>query len=94
MTEQERATCRGCGRELDGLPYYRGGRAYVPGSKDKYEMRLEARKNHYGGFVCSRSCDVRASLELERSMPGHDAGQESLSCFAQDSVNRNWEMRK
>ncbi len=80
----ERATCRGCGRILSGKPYYMGGRAYHP------ETGERCPSNHYGGFVCSRSCDFRASLELERSMPGHGDGQQRLGSFARESLERNW----
>jgi hypothetical protein len=79
------ATCRGCGRTLVGKPYYMGGSAYVPGHK------LEpARVNFYGGFVCSEDCDRSASLELERTMPGHGWDQARLTGPAADHLRRNW----
>lgn len=81
----ETATCRGCGRALRGKPYWTGGLAYVP------ETGEQAKANFYGGWVCSRSCDHRSSLELERSMPGHGDGQQRLGCFAQQSLDRNWQ---
>lgn len=82
---REPATCRGCGKVLIGKPYHMGGSAYLPGSKME-----PARVNFYGGFVCSENCDRRASLELERTMPGHSYDQSRLSSFAADSLRRNW----
>lgn len=82
--ETQTATCRGCGRILQGKPYHLGGIAYHP------ETGERAKINHYGGFVCSRSCDFRASLALEQSMPGHDSRQVRLGSFAQESLDRNW----
>lgn len=82
MTEAT-AVCRGCRRTLRGKPYHMGGDAYLPdGSQAKF--------NHYGGFVCSEDCDHRASLEQERSMPGHGDTQTSIGCYARESLNRNW----
>lgn len=83
--EEETAKCRGCGRVLLGKPYYMGGAAFIPGPK-----REQAKINFYGGFVCSEACDRRASLELERTMPGHGFDQTRLSSFAADSLRRNW----
>jgi len=86
MEEEESAECRGCRAKLRGKPYYRGGLAYslVTGK--------EAKKNHYGGFVCSRSCDVRSSLELEGTMPGCGSIRsfEHLSLYAKESIRNNW----
>ena len=65
------AECRGCGKTLSGKPYYTGGNAYDP------VTGKQAKVNFYGGYVCSRECDYRASLALEQSMPGH-RGQRSL----------------
>jgi hypothetical protein len=62
--QNETAVCRGCGRKLNGKPYYMGGAAYHPETGERCKV------NHYGGFVCSRQCDKRASHELENSMPG------------------------
>lgn len=78
------ATCRGCGRELDGAPYYLGGPAYDPITKERCKV------NFYGGYVCSERCDYRASIELENSMPGSGPNSAALSCYARDSLNRNW----
>jgi hypothetical protein len=83
--EDEHATCRGCGRELIGKPYYMGGDAYIPGPQMK-----RAKVNHYGGFVCSYECDFRASLELEQSMPGHGCTQKTLGEDAKKSLASNW----
>lgn len=60
-----------------------GGRAYdiVTGK--------EVKKNYYGGFVCSYTCDFRASLELEQSMPGHWMTQKSLCQESARSLKNN-----
>ena len=82
---EEKATCRNCGKELIGKPYYMGGGAYI-----KKRGVLEAVPvNHYGGYVCSYACDYKASLELEQSMPGHQ-GQRELRGNVLESVRRNW----
>lgn len=80
----EIAECRGCRKELRGSPYHLGGSAYDP------VTGYRAKPNHYGGWVCSPTCDRKASLELERSMPGHDGRQQSIGCFARESFERNW----
>lgn len=80
----EVATCRGCGKVLKGKPYYMGGQAYIPGTSK------EAKVNYYGGFVCCEACDINASLELERSMPGHGLSQRIISRDAQRKVISNW----
>jgi hypothetical protein len=85
MTNQEQAHCRWCRKPLRGKPYYQGGGAW------DIETGEKARVNHYGGYVCSRGCDFRAGLELEQSMPGHGYSQRTLGCFAQKSLERNWE---
>lgn len=76
--------CRGCGRTLKGSPYFKGGRAFIP------ETGAAARVNHFGGWVCSRTCDHRASLQQEQSMPGHGNEQKRLSCYAAEALRRNW----
>lgn len=78
------AICRGCGLPLIGQPYHMGGSAYHP------RTRARCPSNFYGGYVCSRECDHRASLELERSMPGHGDSQMSIGSLARESLNRNW----
>jgi hypothetical protein len=83
-TLREPATCRHCRRTLRGDAFMYGGRAFI------LETGEEAKVNHYGGFVCSFTCDQRASLALERSMPGHDAGQTRLGSYAQAALKRNW----
>jgi len=82
--ETEVATCRWCRIPLRGRPYCYGGRAYHPRTGE------ECRVNYYGGFVCSRSCDFKASLELEQTMPGHGYEQKTLGRDAADSLKRNW----
>jgi hypothetical protein len=78
------AECRGCGLPLRGRPYCYGGSAHHPRTGER------AKINHYGGYVCSRTCDYRASLELEQTMPGHGYQQTRLSCYASESLARNW----
>lgn len=76
--------CRGCHRELIGRPYCAGGIARIP------ETMVPAKSNYYGGWVCSRGCDYRASLELEQSMPGHGYGQQRLDGPALRRIELNW----
>lgn len=82
-SSEDVAVCRGCGLELRGKPYYLGGSAYHPRTGET------AKVCHYGGYVCSRSCDIRACLDLESSMPGC-SGQKTLSCYARESMHK-WE---
>jgi hypothetical protein len=84
MENEAKAVCRGCNKTLDGKPYYMGHPAYHPVTKEQCKV------NFYGGFVCSESCDRNASLELERTMPGHTGAQSSLSSPAQDHLKKNW----
>lgn len=83
MDTENNATCRGCGRELIGKPYSYGGSAYHPVTKEA------CKHNHYGGYVCSKACDRRACLELERTMPGC-AGQMRITSYAEEKVRKNW----
>lgn len=87
MSNTETAACRGCGKELNGPPYYKGRLAgqlvYDPVTKQ------EAKINYYGGYVCSEACDYNASLELERSMPGH-IGQKRVGQEAERHIRNNW----
>ncbi len=85
---RRRATCRGCGRLLDGDAYMYGGRAFVP--HEDARKRREAKACHYGGFVCSESCDRRACLELERTMPGHGSDQRRLNGNLDAQITRRW----
>ena len=83
-TVKETAKCRGCGKQLIGESYHRGRSAYDPKTKER------ARINFYGGFVCCRSCDIRACLHMSSSMPG--AGQAKfLNSLERDQVETNWE---
>lgn len=90
MPDLDIAQCRGCGRELDGRDYRFGGEAFVPNMPNKRGPRERAKVNFYGGFVCSRECDWRASLRHEQSMPGHYTNQTRLGCSSMESFNRNW----
>lgn len=85
-SDADKAVCRNCGKELRGEPYHKGGSAYLPLPKGG-----RAPVNYYGGYVCSRQCDYRTSLELEQSMPGHSWSQKNLGLEAQASVDSNWE---
>lgn len=89
--KRKQATCRGCGKLLDGDDYMYGGRAFVP-HHDSYRrgaMR-EAKSCHYGGFVCSEWCDRRACLDLESSMPGHSPDQRRLDGNLDEEITRRW----
>ncbi len=79
----EKPKCRGCGRTLEGKPYWAGGPAYIPGTRER------AKANHYGGWVCSKVCDERACLSMESSFPGVGKAK-SLSQFAKRSIQSNW----
>jgi len=81
----DKAKCRHCGLVLDGKPYYMGGVAFHPRTREICKI------NYYGGFVCSRECDKGASLDLERSMPGHTRAQERLGYFAKAHYDSNWD---
>jgi hypothetical protein len=81
--DEEPARCRWCRAVLHGRAYQFGGPAFLKlGGK-------EAPVNYYGGYVCSRSCDYRACLELEGSMPGH-GGQTRPGTEAMRSIEANW----
>ena len=82
---EETAKCRHCGTPLRGKPYHLGGGAYLPLPKGG-----RAPVNYYGGYVCSRSCDYRACLALEQSMPGHGSGQRQPGREAMARINSNW----
>lgn len=85
MSLPEKATCRYCKKELVGKSYHTGNMyAYDP------KTREPAKINYYGGFVCSLQCDFNASLELERSMPGHGSGQKTLGCGSGPHHINNW----
>ena len=57
----DKATCRGCGRELDGAPYYTGKPAYFP------ETGAPAVAHYFGGWVCSANCDIRVFDEMKHA---------------------------
>jgi hypothetical protein len=86
MTDREQATCRGCGKPLRGDAYRYGGRAF------DIQTGAEARHNHYGGFVCSRTCDWKACVALERTMPGHTGAQTVPGSHAMQQINQTWGM--
>lgn len=80
---EEVAECRGCHRPLKGKPYHMGGSAYDPDTGKRLPV------NHFGGFVCSESCDWRACLRMLSSMPGAGPATQ-LDGYCADSVRRNW----
>ena len=83
------AVCRGCGQPLNGSPYFKGGTAYV--RRADGSSGAQAKRNYYGGWVCSRRCDYNSCEELEESMPGHGWGSsKKLDRSAQASVDSNW----
>lgn len=84
MTEREPAKCRYCQKILKGDAYKYGGKAYHPINGELCSI------NYYGGFVCSKRCDYLASLELERSMPGHGWGQTKLGHFSHEASEKKW----
>ena len=80
------AVCRGCGLKLRGSPSWKAGLAYHP------EPKGEVHRCHYGGWVCSRRCDIRACVELEGTMPGCGSirSYEQLSPYAKESISNHW----
>jgi len=86
---QDAAECRGCGRTLQGSAYHTGKPAWIKDSRRHGLIR--APRCHYGGHVCSESCDRRACLDLERSMPGHGSGQSRLSGNFYREIAAKWE---
>ncbi len=79
----EKASCRNCGREFIGKPYRFGGGAWFPKTMEAVPV------NYFGGYVCSRGCDVQVCLNMLSSMPG--AGRAtSLDSGCETSVARNW----
>jgi hypothetical protein len=83
---EDSACCRGCGKVLRGKPYYMGGIAYLP----LEEGGGQAKTCLYGGFVCSRSCDVKACLALEQSMPGHGISQKQVLPETKRNIDAKW----
>ena len=79
------AVCRGCGKLLNGNPFWKGGSAYDP------QTRERAKANFYGGWVCSRQCDYKAAMEQERSMPGCGNYRGSFCmAYQQGELDRKW----
>jgi ribosomal protein L37AE/L43A len=76
--------CRHCNRTLRGHAYWTGKPAYHP------EPNGTVRRNHYGGWVCSRSCDWKAALDLEQSMPGHGYHQKTPGCYTYAQMDEKW----
>lgn len=86
--EDRIAECRWCRRAIPGKPYYMGGTA--PYETVRSGVYRQWRSNHYGGWVCSRSCDFKAALELEQSMPGHGAEQRRPGCYPPGFLDHKW----
>lgn len=80
---ETKAVCRGCGLELKGEAYHRGGSASHPVTGKR------CLTNHFGGYVCSEQCDRKVHLGLEESMPGH-AGQRSLDRRTSQQIAEKW----
>ncbi len=81
----KKAECRGCGLELTGTD----GNAVHGGEARHPETGERCPTNHFGGYVCSRRCDVRACLRQLSSMPG--AGEaRRLDRYCEESVENNW----
>jgi len=82
----ESPKCRNCGLVLKGKPYHLGSLAYHPVTGER------CKSNYYGGWVCSKDCDYRASVELEKSMPG---GMPfiRLSSSAEQHHRGNWDAK-
>lgn len=65
MSDDE-ATCRGCGKTLEGSPYWKGGSAYVPGTQTRNRpYGIRALGHFYGGWVCSASCNRRVFKDMQ-----------------------------
>lgn len=78
MEAVKQATCRHCGKLLVGIAYELGGPAYHP------ETGRPCKVNHYGGFVCSESCDIQICTDVE-ALP-----LPNLSPNAARSLANNW----
>ena len=86
---EEKAICRGCNRVLEGEPYYTGKSAWIMDTR-RYGL-IAAPSCHYGGHVCSESCDRRACAELEGSMPGYGGKEpKRLSGNLDREIERKW----
>ncbi len=86
IDKNEKAKCRGCSMELIGKPYETGDCAYRPDTMDRCPS------NHFGGFVCSRDCDVKVCMKMLGDMPG-GRGARSLDSYCEASVRSNWGQR-
>lgn len=86
---EEVAKCRGCGRTLEGSPYYTGKPAWIMNSK-KYGL-IRAPACHYGGHVCSERCDREACHKLEGSMPGAGGRSRNLSGNLDRDITAKWD---
>lgn len=83
---ETQAVCRGCGLKLRGSPSWKGGLAHHP------DPGGTVRTCHYGGWVCSRRCDINACVELEGTMPGcgSTTSYQRLSTYAKESIQCHW----
>lgn len=77
------AVCRGCRMTLKEFDYSYGGAAYHPRTGKRVPV------NHFGGFVCSESCDRRACLDMLSSMPGAGPTR-TLDSPCAERVRQNW----
>ena len=83
----EKAKCRGCGKVLEGHPFYTGKPAYV---RSRKHGLVAVPKCHYGGHVCSERCDRTACGDLEGSMPGCRPGGRLMGNLS-DEIARKWD---
>lgn len=78
--------CRYCGRTI----HAQGHQDYYTAHWFDHQNKSQrAAVNHFGGYVCSRECDVRACLQMLSSMPGAGPAK-SLDSYCNKSVNDNW----
>lgn len=78
----EKATCRGCHRHLDGAPYHTGKPAYLP------ENGKRALAHHFGGWVCSATCERRI-FEAMRAEGVWGSREAELMALASDRHAEN-----
>ena len=79
----KKTKCRHCKKPLVVHRGHYHVSAYDP------ETNEPAQENHYGGWVCSKECDIKECVSMSSSMPG--AGYASRpSCYAEETIKRNW----
>ena len=63
--ENQQAKCRGCGLLLIGMPYYQGGVAKHPETKEL------CKSSFWGGFVCSDGCEREVDRDMKIGIERH-----------------------